>query len=114
MIKLVNSVEAWGKPEFETVLKDELKMLDPAVLPLQQGLSQTSYVTDRAIDMMVLNSTEHANIITVKVGLFYGGIIAGSCCADDPTPVDEQAEYCEVQVVIEKNSAVATISLVEV
>lgn len=111
MIKLINSVQAWGKPEFETVLKKELKQLDPDLLPLQQGMSQSSYVTRGAIDVVVLNSTEDANSIRVKAGIFYSGVIAGSCCADDPTPVEEQTEYCEVQLMLNKDTGETTVSL---
>ncbi|WP_455221750.1 hypothetical protein [Kaarinaea lacus] len=111
MIKLVNSIQAWGTPEFETVLKKELKQLDPDLLPLQQGMSQSSYATGNAIDAVVLNSTENANTILVKAGIFYSGVIAGSCCADDPTPVEEQTEYCEVQLTLNKDTGDATVSL---
>lgn len=111
MIKLINSVQAWGKPEFETVLKKELKQLDPDLLPLQQGMSQSSCATRGAIDVVVLNSTEDANSIRVKAGIFYSGVIAGSCCADDPTPVEEQTEYCEVQLALNKDTGETTVSL---
>ena len=111
MIRLVNSVQAWGTPEFETVLKKELKQLDPDLLPLQQGMSQSSYATGSAIDAVVLHSTENTNTILVKAGIFYSGVIAGSCCADDPTPVEEQTEYCEVQLTLNKDTGDTTVSL---
>ena len=111
MIKLVKSVKAWGMPEFETVLKKELEQLDPDLLPLQEGMSQSSYATRNAVDVVVLNSTENANTIRVKAGIFYSGVIAGSCCADDPTPVEEQTEYCEVQLALNKDTGEATVSL---
>ena len=111
MIKLVKSVKAWGTPEFETVLKKELEQLDPDLLPLQEGMSQSSYATRNAVDVVVLNSTENANTIRVKAGIFYSGVIAGSCCADDPTPVEEQTEYCEVQLALNKDTGEATVSL---
>jgi len=113
MIKLVNSVQAWGTPEFETILKSELKQLDPDLLPLQQGLSQSSYATRSAVDVVVLNSTENTSTITVKAGIFYSGVIAGSCCADDPTPIDEQTEYCELQLALNKDTGEATVSLLQ-
>jgi hypothetical protein len=113
VIKLVKSVQAWGTPEFETILKNELKQLDPDLLPLQQGLSQSSYATRGAVDVVVLNSTENANTIRVKAGIFYSGVIAGSCCADDPTPVEEQTEYCEVQLALDKHTGETTVSLLQ-
>ena len=47
------------------------------------------------------------------MGIFYAGIIVGSCCDSDPTPVCEQTEYCEVQFNINKLTAEATVALLE-
>ena len=38
MLKLPNSLEAWGTPGFETALKEEIQKLDYGMLPLQEGL----------------------------------------------------------------------------
>ena len=54
-----------------------------------------------------------ANSILVKAGIFYTGIIAGCSCADDPTPLDEQNEYCELELNINKETAETTIVLLE-
>lgn len=111
MIKLANALNAWETPEFESRLKDEIQNLDPELLPLQKGLSQSSYVGDADIEVVVLNVSATTHVIHAKIGIFYAGIIAGSCCADDPTPVCEQNEYCEVQLDIDKETAEATIRL---
>jgi hypothetical protein len=42
MIRLTNSMAAWGTPEFAAVLKQELQALGGDGLPLQQGLSASS------------------------------------------------------------------------
>lgn len=113
MIKLTNTLKAWETPEFEQTLKDEIQSLDAKLLPLQQGLSQSSYVSEGDFKVMVLNVADSANTIRVKTGIFYSGVIAGSCCSDDPTPNCEQNEYCELQFNINKVTAESTVDLVE-
>ena len=111
MIKLIGSLEAWGTPDFETTLQEEIQELETSILPLQEGLSQSSYVSDTAISVLILNISETAHDILARIGIYYAGVIAGSCCADDPTPMSEQNEYCEVQFNINKLTAETTVSL---
>ncbi|MCU0842459.1 MAG: hypothetical protein MUC79_12175 [Thiobacillaceae bacterium] len=111
MSRLPESLRAWGTPEFKGVLKRELERLGSDQLPLQQGLSSSSYALDDKLSVIVLGASEEADRIRVKAGIFYAGIIAGCSCADDPTPVDENVEYCEVLVVIDRRTAEATITL---
>ena len=111
MIKLITSLEAWGTPDFEIALQEEIQNIKPELLPLQEGLSQSSYVSDADINVLILNFTETACDIIAKIGIFYAGVITGSCCADDPTPVCEQTEYCELQFTINKLTAETTVSL---
>lgn len=62
---------------------------------------------------MVINSiSEMENIIRVKAGIFYQSVIGGCSCADDPTPVSEINEYCEVQLDIDKATAATAVALV--
>ena len=111
MIKLSKSLSAHNSPNFKSIVKNEIKNLDPSLLPLQQGLSQSSYVSDSGFDVVVLNVSESDTGITVKTGIFYTGIIAGCSCADDPTPIDEQTEYCELLFEINKSTAETTVTL---
>jgi len=113
MIKLPDALKAWGTPDFESVLKAEIRNIDAELLPLQEGLSQSSYVSDADISVVILKVSETFALIRAKTGIFYAGIIAGSCCADDPTPVGEQTEYCEVQFDIDKKTAEATVTLLK-
>ena len=89
MIRLNKALEAWGTPGFSAVLKQELKQIDAALLPLQQGLSASSRVVDGKFDVMVISASAEGDAIHAKAGIFYAGIIAGCSCAGDPTPVDE-------------------------
>jgi len=111
VIKLVDALAAWGTPDFENALKHEIHKIDTELLPLQEGLSQSSHVSDGDISVVILNVTETAKVIRAKTGIIYAGIIAGSCCEDDPTPLSEQTEYCEVQFDINKKTAETTATL---
>lgn len=111
MIRLSRSLEAWGRPEFKGVLKEELERVDAGQLPLQQGLSASSYVTDGGFEVMIISTADEAERIRVKAGIFYAGIIPGCACANDPTPEDEYPEYCEVQLDIDKATAAAQVAL---
>ena len=113
MIRLTRSLNAWRTPGFEDALKGEVEQLAVDQLPLQQGLSISSHVTDSQRKLIVMRVSDDAERIRVKAGVFYSGIIAGCSCADDPTPVDEQNEYCEVQIEIDKKTAEATVVLLE-
>jgi hypothetical protein len=112
MIQLTKSLNAWGTPDFENILKEEIAQLGAEQLPLQQGLSTSSYALDDKLKVRIISVSGDASLIHAKVGLFYSGIIAGCSCADDPTPVEEQNEYCEVQLDINKLTAETAVALV--
>jgi len=111
MIRLTETLNAWGTPDFEDVLKKEIEQNDAGLLPLQQGLSTSSYAIDGKFNVMIVGVSEAAGIIRVKAGIFYSGIIAGCSCADDPTPVNEESEYCVVQLDINQQTADTTVTL---
>lgn len=112
MFRLAQSLKAWGTPEFKQVMQQEIAQLDHARLPLQQALSISSAVTDQPIQAMILATQEEADLIRVKAGVFYTGVISGCSCADDPTPIAAQNEYCVLQFCVDKRSAEATVTLV--
>lgn len=113
MIQLTKALNAWGTAEFRGILKKEIEHMNTEQLPLQQELSTGSYALDDNLNVMIINVSEVEGFIRAKVGIFYTGIIAGCSCADDPTPVNEQPEYCEVQIDINKVTADATVTLLE-
>jgi hypothetical protein len=113
MIRLAKSLSAWGTPGFKAVLKEELEKLDGRDLPLQQGLSTGSHALTNRLSVMIISVAEHEKFIRTKAGIFYAGVIAGCSCADDPTPVDEHNEYCEVQIDLDKTNAAAILTLLE-
>jgi hypothetical protein len=112
-MKLSLALQAWGTPEFQDVLKAEIARLQPGELPLQQGLSGSSYAVENNLQAVILSATDVGDRIRVKAGIFYAGVIAGCSCADDPTPVDEQTEYCEVLLEINKDNAETDVILLQ-
>ena len=111
MLLLKQSLNTWDKENFTAVFKAEVSHLPHDVLPLQQGLTLSSYVSDEAFTPIILNACANESSIVIKTGIFYTGIIAGCSCADDPSPLDTQNEYCEVIFTINKQSAEANIEL---
>lgn len=112
MIRFDKALQAWGTPGFEDVLKQEIAQLGIGQLPLQQGLATGNYVADAPFTVAIYSVAGQGNTIRVRAGIFYQGVIGGCSCADDPTPVSEINEYCEVKFDIDKTTAAAAVSLV--
>lgn len=113
MARLNSSLKAWDTPDFGRVFKKEAGQLGIGALPLQEGLSRSSHVSGDQYEVVVLGAMEEPTRIKVKAGVFYQGIIAGCSCADDPTPVDEQTEYCVLQFDIDKRTAETAVTLLD-
>ena len=111
MINLNKIITEWGTPTFADSLKLEVQNMNVDQLPLQKGLSASNIALDDNIKAIILNSLDSENIIVAKVGIFYTGVVAGCNCSDDPSPVDVQNEYCEVQLDINKTSGDTTVTL---
>lgn len=111
MIYLTKTLAAWGSPDFENILKMEIERMGVDQLPLQEGLLVSSLALDHNLKAIILNVYNDESFIHVKAGLFYEGVISGCNCADDPSPVDVQPEYCEVQLDINIVTAETSIVL---
>ena len=111
MMKFDHALRFWGTPDFEVILKQEISQMGREYLPLQQGLTTGNYVSDAPITVSIHSVVESENIIRVKVGIFYQGIIGGCSCTDDPTPVSDINEYCEVQLDINKLNGICEVML---
>lgn len=112
MITLPLSLKAWQTENFKQIFKNEVAQIEHKYLPLQQGLSLSSYVSDEKISAIINNSEENNAHIMIKTGIFYSGIIAGCSCSDDPTPLDTQNEYCELLFIIDKLTGQTSVSLI--
>jgi hypothetical protein len=113
MPRLDKVLQAWGAPDFEAVLKHEIAQLGADQLPLQKGLTISSTVTADPITVIIHRVTELEKVICVRAGILYKGLVGGCSCADDPTPISDNNEYCEVQLDIDKVTAVTTVALVK-
>jgi hypothetical protein len=111
MIQLDRALDAWGTPVFRDVLRAELEQLTVEQLPLQQALTQSSYACDDNIKVVIIRVSETPDAIHATAEIFYTGIIPGCSCADDPSPVDEYAEHCDVQIEIDRQTAGAVVKL---
>ena len=111
MFQLSKGLDAWQTSAFNKVMKDEIEGLDAEKLPLQQGLTHGSYAIGENFKVMIIGASEVQGALRVRAGVFYKSIIAGCNCADDPTPINECAEYCELEFEIEKETANARVSL---
>ena len=113
MLRLEAVLSVWGRPEFEETLKHELMQLGIADLPLQAGLTSGSQAIDRPISVIVKHVDDAGPVIRAWVGIFFKSVIAGCSCADDPTPLNELDEFCELQLDIDKMTAVTTVTLLD-
>jgi hypothetical protein len=111
LIKLPEVVEVWGTEAFAQTFAAAVQQLGTADLPLQQALAQSSHVSESPRTVVVLDSGATDTRIQVRAGIFYFGVIAGSCCSDDPTPMCEENEYCEVQFDIDRHTGIARLTL---
>lgn len=112
MLKLNSALQAWGAPNFKAVLKQEIERMSIENLPLQQGLITGNYVLANPHTAMVHSVSDSGGFICVTAGIFYQSVIAGCSCADDPTPVNENSEYCEIRLEINKLTAQTIVTLV--
>ncbi len=110
-MQLTTVLNAWGTPAFEEALKHEIAQMGVDALPLQQGLARSSYTDGTNRSVTIISVTSDARFIRAKTGIMYFGIIPGCSCADDPTPMSELTEYCEVQFNIDKITAETEVTL---
>lgn len=113
MLKLTHIIAAWNSDEFNAVVKQTLRELGTRHLPLQQGMVSSSAVVEGSIEPMILSSQLQEGRLLIRVGIFYSGIVAGCNCADDPSGVPEQSEYCELQLDIQLPDGETEITLLQ-
>ena len=112
-MKLDKTVAAWGTPKFQEVLKDEIEQRAVDELPLSHALRYGNYVADERPAVMLHRVEQRGSFIVARIGLFFAGIDAGSCCANDPTPVQPHHEYCVVQLEIEYETGETKVRLID-
>lgn len=105
------SLKSWGQENFTETFKREIEALDIHQLPLQEALQYSSHVSGSGFHVNIYSFEEDLDVIRVRTGIFYQGMIAGCNCADDPSPADEQTEYCELLSSINKTTAEVSFHL---
>ena len=110
-LRLDNVLKSLKSSNFKEIVRKEIEQLNPDLLPLQQGMSQGSHVAEEPFKAIVIGYSEEQNYVILKVGIFYSSIIAGCSCADDPTPVDINQEYCVLKFQISKETGVTEVTL---
>ncbi len=106
---LTKTLQAWTRDDFTAVFKRELRAVGADVLGLHRAMARGSYVSETPFDVVVLHRDSDDRLLRIKAGIFFFSVNAGSCCADDPTPLCEENEYCELEVLIERDSGEATV-----
>ena len=108
-MRLANAAGAWGTPKFREVLKDEIEHLAVSELPLARALHFGNFLADERPTVMINSIEDRGDHIAVRMGLFFAGINAGAGCADDPTPVEENNEYCELLFRIDRHTGTTEV-----
>ena len=109
--RFTRALAAWGSDAFRQAVKQEIEALDAWQLPLQQALNRGSHVLEGRHEAMLIGAADLGTRLQAKVGIFYASVIAGCSCADDPTPLGEETEYCVVELDIDKTTAETAIRL---
>lgn len=109
MTRLTKSLQQWETETFSKMLKQELENLEPGVLPLNLATTQGGLVDDSNICALINQVSDNKTEIHVKTGIFFNEIIAGCNCNDDPA---SDNTYCELLVIIDKNTAEVTFNLI--
>lgn len=111
-LALPHSRVAWGGPDFAVTLKAELAAQAEA-LPLQAALRHTSTALPETLEVMLISAEEREGCVAIRLGLFFAGMTGGCSCADDPTPVEPEAEYAELALRLDLSTGKAVAALLE-
>jgi hypothetical protein len=101
-MELHRSLRAYGSSDFAATLQRELAQVGLDALGLQQALRAGSIALGDDLGVMILRVDASPGHLDLHLGLFFTSIVAGCACADDPTPVDRNTEYCEVDLRIDR------------
>lgn len=109
MLKLTKSLSSWGTAEFRQSFINEVCGLSLEQIPLQQAMRVGNFASKHNLNIMINQQLEDSGFIYVHTGVFFSSLISGCSCADDPTPVDYNTEYCELLFKIDKKCGVTHI-----
>lgn len=110
MIRLTRTLDAWGKPDFDAVFKQDIEQLDPTELPLQHAVLNDG----KHVSAVIIGAADDRDrdLIQAKAGVFYPAMLGFGNCEDETGPADEQNEYCELRFDIDKKTAETAVTLI--
>jgi len=111
-MQLGRACAAWPSARFQAVLFEELKQ-QRDLLPLQAALRHGSHVTDTSPRFVLLSCHEQNDVLSLRLEVFFTSTIAGSCCADDPSPADELTEQASLRLTLDKPGGATRIRLLD-
>lgn len=111
MLYLNKSLKASQTEQFKQVFIEEIMSLNLDQLPLQKALRMGSFAINDNLQIMINRISEQNNNLIINTSIFFSSIIAGCNCADDPSPIELNTEYCEMQFSINKSNAQTEIDI---
>ena len=111
MLSLPESRDAWEGPDFEQVFVAEVQQLRREQLPLLAAMEHGNQVPEGEVKVMVLQRQRTGDRLSVTAGVFFSSVIGGCNCADDPSPIEENTEYCELVFRIDPASGATQVEL---
>ncbi|MCX7898051.1 MAG: hypothetical protein N2441_09280 [Rhodocyclaceae bacterium] len=109
-VYLPQSRNAWGRPEFAAILKEELRRKAHA-LPLERWLAKTNMAMPETLEVMLISAEEADGRVLLRVGAFFSGLTVGCACVDDPTPLTPEPEYAEIVLMLDLSTGWAACAL---
>ncbi|HQR03004.1 MAG: hypothetical protein JSR19_00930 [Proteobacteria bacterium] len=85
----------WPGPEFAPAFKEAIESLGSgADNPLLTALGGGFYPADTPLTVSLLEVEEQAELLVIRVGVFYEVLLAGCACGDEP---QAQSRYDEIE-----------------
>lgn len=103
------ALRQWSSPEFEHALAMAIACMGVEELPLQQALQHGSHALADPIEVIIIEVLADTLGLDIRAGILYTSVIAGCQCADDPTPTSTAQEYCEIRLLIERDTGAANV-----
>ena len=110
-LRLPQSLAAWEQASFGKTFCAEVAALPHDALPLHRALKLGSHVVERPPQVMLLGREDGDGQLEVRAGVFFNSVLGGCHCADDPGPIEEHNEYCELRFMIERDTGLARVAL---
>jgi len=92
MIKFEKSLNAFSKPNFNTVLKQQLLDLNIDYMPLYKLTTQGGKIDNKNINFSIYSSKELERCIQIKIAVFFDELVAGCSCGDPIIKIANNSE----------------------